>query len=936
MPMWAATLVHQPLYVVPKILSPQSNPKLFAYPLIKSKPKCRRFGFRSRSKKLEVSAAKEQLPELHAQKPGAKEVATEEEDGDEGFDLGWLPAFPHVLIASMSNFLFGYHIGVMNGPIVSVARELGFEGNSILEGLVVSIFIGGAFIGSLSSGLLVDKFGCRRTLQIDTIPLILGALISAQAHSLDEILWGRFLVGLGIGVNTVLVPIYISEVAPTKYRGSLGTLCQIGTCLGIIVSLFLGIPSEDDPHWWRTMLYIATIPGFIISLGMQFAVESPRWLCKAGRLNEAKTIIRSLWGVSEVDRAIEEFQAVIKNDGSDLDSNWLELLEEPHSRVAFIGGTLFFLQQFAGINGVLYFSSLTFQDVGITSGALASLFVGVTNFAGALCALYLMDRQGRQRLLIGSYLGMAVSMFLIVYAIISPVDEQLGHNLSILGTLMYIFSFAIGAGPVTGLIIPELSSTQTRGKIMGFSFSVHWVCNFVVGLYFLELVEKLGVAPVYASFGGVSLLSAIFAYYFIVETKGRSLEEIEMSLNRNFPSRDRVRIPSTEMASVETIDSDAPAVELIVCDASSSDSAANSVGSEEIEPLLAVSEKPKINIFSVSYSRRKPREQVTKSAEDASFTQFILWAWSGSRCSGLLCMALSSTIYCIMEALSDIFSAQSIPLFETAFTRCTVTLILSYFWLRRSGQPIFGPTHVRSLLVSRALMGYLSLLSFVYCIQRLPLSQAVVLSFTTPIMASIMARIILHEKLNIAEIGGLACSFIGVLFIFRPILAAQGGLPKAEEANNIYVGGSDHIYAVLVGLVSSISGGISYCLTRAGAKASDQPVITVFAFGMLGSPAAAICTFAFQDFVLPSFYSFFLMVILAVLAFFAEVFLARGLQLEKTSKATNIQYIEAALSQLWGLGSSKIAPSFGRLVGCFLIFASTCCTMYFGPDKEME
>lgn len=111
MPMWAATLVHQPLYVVPKILSPQSNPKLFAYPLTKSKPKCRRFGFRSRSKKLEVSAAKEQLPELHAQKPDAKEVATEEEDGDEGFDLGWLPAFPHVLIASMSNFLFGYHIG---------------------------------------------------------------------------------------------------------------------------------------------------------------------------------------------------------------------------------------------------------------------------------------------------------------------------------------------------------------------------------------------------------------------------------------------------------------------------------------------------------------------------------------------------------------------------------------------------------------------------------------------------------------------------------------------------------------------------------------------------------------------------------------------------------------------------------------------------------
>ncbi|CAK9175587.1 unnamed protein product [Ilex paraguariensis] len=425
----------------------------------------------------------------------------------------------------------------MNGPIVSIAKELGFEGNSFLEGLVVSIFIGGAFIGSVGSGSLVDKLGCRRTFQVDTIPLILGAIISAQAHSLDEILWGRFLVGLGIGVNTVLVPIYISEVAPTKYRGSLGTVCQICTCLGIVASLFLGIPSENDPHWWRVMLYIASVPGFALALGMQFAVDSPRWLCKAGRFHEAKEVIRDLWGSSEVNKAIDEFQSVIRSD--DLDSSWLELLEEPHFRVAFIGGALFVLQQFAGINGVLYFSSLTFQDVGITSSALASFYVGLTNLGGAVCALYLMDKQGRQRLLIGSYLGMAISMFLIVSAVSLPINEELSQSLSILGTILYIFSFAIGAGPVTGLIIPELSSSRTRGKIMGFSFSVHWVCNFMVGLFFLELVERFGVAPVYASFGGVSLLAATFAYYFTVETKGRSLEEIEMSLNPNLPGRNK-------------------------------------------------------------------------------------------------------------------------------------------------------------------------------------------------------------------------------------------------------------------------------------------------------------------------------------------------------------------------------------------------------------
>ncbi|CAB4304611.1 unnamed protein product [Prunus armeniaca] len=487
--MWVATVPQQPAGPVPTIFTARPNPKLVCRYL--PKPKSFRFGafgIRLRLNKYKVSAVKKQLPELETQKPDSEKLRVGQEKG-EGFDLGWLPAFPHVFIASMSNFLFGYHIG--------------------------------------------------RTFQIATIPLILGALISAQAHSLDEVILGRFLVGLGIGVDTVLVPIYISEIAPTKYRGSLGALCQIGTCLGIISSLFLGIPSESDPHWWKTMLYIASIPGFILALGMQFAVDSPRWLCKVGRLNDAKAVIKNVWGASEVEKAIEEFQSVIKNDGSDLDSSWLELLQEPNSRVAFIGGSLFVLQQFAGINGVLYFSSLTFQDVGITSSALASLLIGVTNFAGALCALYLIDKQGRQKLLIGSYLGMAVSMFLVVCAISFPIDEQLSDNLSILGTVMYIFTFAIGAGPVTGLIIPELSSNRSRGKIMGFSFSAHWVCNFLVGLFFLDLVEKFGVAPVYGTFGAVSLLTAIFATYFIVETKGRSLEEIEMSLSSDFMSRDK-------------------------------------------------------------------------------------------------------------------------------------------------------------------------------------------------------------------------------------------------------------------------------------------------------------------------------------------------------------------------------------------------------------
>ncbi|KAI6697545.1 hypothetical protein NL676_017664 [Syzygium grande] len=395
------------------------------------------------------------------------------------------------------------------------------------------------------------------------------------------------------------------------------------------------------------------------------------------------------------------------------------------------------------------------------------------------------------------------------------------------------------------------------------------------------------------------------------------------------------------MASAEANEGDR-AVELIVSGASSPPEAAAAADVDgdapEITPLLNQSDKPKINIFAISYPRRNPREQVIRShdAEVSPAVQCALWVWSGSRYSGLLCMAASSMIYFLMEAVSDAFAAQSIPLFETAFARCTLILISSYLWLRKGGQPLFEPKHARKLLFSRAVLGYLSLMSFIYCIQRLPLSQAIVLSFTTPIMASIAARVILREKLRIGDIGGLACSYFGVLFIFQQMLVSQGiqgGLNKAGKVQ-AYAKGSHHILAVLVGLFSAITGGISFCLIRAGARETDQPMTTVFSFTVLASPAAGLCAFSFEDFVLPSYYTVFLMLVYGGLALLAELLLARALQLEKTSKVSNIQFIEVVLSQLWGISARRLSPSFGRLVGCFLILISACSTMYSGPDKE--
>ncbi|KAK2979052.1 hypothetical protein RJ640_013686 [Escallonia rubra] len=348
-----------------------------------------------------------------------------------------------------------------------------------------------------------------------------------------------------------------------------------------------------------------------------------------------------------------------------------------------------------------------------------------------------------------------------------------------------------------------------------------------------------------------------------------------------------------------------------------------SISEDQITPLLAPSEKPKINIFSASYPRRKPNKvHVARlpETETSSVLQFILWAWSGSRYSGLLCMTMSSSVYCIMEVLSDIFSDSIRKMYD----HLNIVIYLAEKEWTTSIWAAECQEH----------FGFKGS-SWIFLIVEFYI-LAIILSFTTPIMASIAARIIWHEKLRIAEIGGLACSFFGMLFIFRPMRTTQGGLAKAGEASDLYVQGIRHTYAVLIGLFSSISGGMSYCLIRAGAKASDQPVVTIFSFAMLATPAAAICTFSLQDFVLPGLNSFLLMVGLGVLAFFAEVFLARGLQLEKTSKVANILYLEAALSQIWGMASSRVVPSFGRLVGCTLILVSACCTMYIGPEKDIE
>ncbi|XP_015571786.2 probable plastidic glucose transporter 2 isoform X1 [Ricinus communis] len=440
----------------------------------------------------------------------------------------WSLSFPHVVAATISSFLFGYHLGVVNEPLESISIDLGFNGNTLAEGLVVSTCLGGAFIGSLFSGWIADGVGRRRAFQLCALPMIIGASVSATTTTLAGMLVGRFLVGTGMGLGPPVAALYVTEVSPAFVRGTYGSFIQIATCLGLMGALFIGIPVREINGWWRICFWVSAIPAGLLALAMVFCVESPHWLYKQGRSAEAEIEFERLLGGAHVRYAIQELSKVDRGDNID-NITLSELLYGRHFRVVFIGSTLFALQQLSGINAVFYFSSTVFKSAGVPSD-LANVFVGIANLTGSLAAMVLMDRLGRKVLLLWSFFGMAVSMGLQVAGASSYMAGSGALFLSVGGMLTFVFTFALGAGPVPGLLLPEIFPSRIRAKAMAICMSVHWVINFFVGLLFLRLLEQLGPQLLYAIFASFCMLAVVFVKRNVMETKGKSLQEIEIAL----------------------------------------------------------------------------------------------------------------------------------------------------------------------------------------------------------------------------------------------------------------------------------------------------------------------------------------------------------------------------------------------------------------------
>ncbi|CAA3033416.1 probable plastidic glucose transporter 2 isoform X1 [Olea europaea subsp. europaea] len=358
--------------------------------------------------------------------------------------------------------------------------------------------------------------------------MLVGGSLCATTKNLAGMLLGRFIVGTGLGVGPPVASLYVTEISPAHVRGTYGSFIQIATCLGLMGALLIGIPVTSTVGWWRICFWISTIPAAILVLAMMFCAESPHWLYKQGRSSEAEAEFQKLLGGLHVKDAMAELSKTDRGDEND-SVKIAELLYGRHSRVVFIGSTLFALQQLSGINAVFYFSSTVFRRAGVSSN-LANGLVGIANLVGSIIALVLIDKLGRRVLLLWSFFGMAVSMALQVLTAALFSSSSGSFYLSTASMLLFVLTFATGAGPVPSLLLPEIFPCRIRAKAMAFCMSVHWVLNFLVGLMFLRLLDQFGPALLYSIFCTFCLLAVVFVKRNVMETKGKSLQEIEIAL----------------------------------------------------------------------------------------------------------------------------------------------------------------------------------------------------------------------------------------------------------------------------------------------------------------------------------------------------------------------------------------------------------------------
>jgi sugar porter (SP) family MFS transporter len=429
-------------------------------------------------------------------------------------------------ITALGGLLFGYDTGVVSGALLFIKKDFGGL-SSFQQELVTSLLLVGAVIGALAAGRVSDWIGRRFTVLITAIVFIAGVLLAAFTPTYPVLLVARVIIGLAVGSASMVVPLYIGEIVPPRVRGGLVSLNQLAITVGILSSYLIDYGLSGTGNW-RLMFGLAAIPAAALFLGMLFQTESPHWLIRQGREDEARAVLRRVRYDSDIEAEVREVREISQREGG------LRDLVSPKVRpLLMVGVLLAVFQQITGINTVIYYAPTLLQGAGFgNSGALlANVVNGAVNVGMTIVAIWLLDKVGRRPLLLSGTAGMAVGMTITALSFLG--GEHLTGALAIvavLGLLIYTGSFAIGLGPVFWLLIAEIYPLKIRGAAMSVASMANWAANFVVTVSFLTLLSAIGGVGAFFLFGFLTLVALAYFWRKVPETKGRSLQEIERDL----------------------------------------------------------------------------------------------------------------------------------------------------------------------------------------------------------------------------------------------------------------------------------------------------------------------------------------------------------------------------------------------------------------------
>lgn len=452
------------------------------------------------------------------------------------------------VVAALGGFLFGYDTAVISGTIAQVTEQFGLD--ALQQGWYVGCALIGSIIGVLFAGILSDKFGRKSTMILSAILFSTSAIGCAVSTDFNQLVIYRIIGGVGIGVVSIISPLYISEVAVAQYRGRLVSLYQLAVTIGFLGAYLVNYqllgysmsnPDVSTGWWnlvfvsevWRGMLGMETLPAIMFFIIIFFIPESPRWLILKGKEEKATNILERIYTSSkEALFQLTETKSVLSSESK---SEWKLLLQPGIRKAVIIGVCIAVLGQFMGVNAVLYYGPSIFENAGLSGGdsLFYQVLVGLVNTLTTVLALVIIDKVGRKKLVYYGVSGMVISLILIATYFIYGESWGISSIFLLIFFLFYVFCCAVSICAVVFVLLSEMYPTRVRGLAMSIAGFALWIGTYLIGQLTPWMLQNLTPAGTFFLFAVMCVPYMLIVWKLVPETTGKSLEEIERYWTRS-------------------------------------------------------------------------------------------------------------------------------------------------------------------------------------------------------------------------------------------------------------------------------------------------------------------------------------------------------------------------------------------------------------------